>query len=673
MSWPLANCWDIKNCGRQNGGLNVAEFGECIASKQHLGHSCWAIAGTLCGGKVQGITAQKDANCLNCEVYKLYDRAIGTKGKMVSQAFPEEDVEYIKTMAEHIRLSSQVFMKAAEGIVVTDSRQRILTFNDAFAAISGYAPEEIIGATPLILKSNLNNPSLYKNIDDSLCKTGRWQGEIWCRRKSGDLRLVWLTLNAVEDGSGAVANYIGMFSDITAARENQQRVAFLATHDDLTGLPNRTLFLDRLRQTIARNERSGGKFSLLFVDLDNFKVVNDSLGHAAGDALLVEIAARLRQCVRAMDSVARFGGDEFVLLIDDTSLAAAEAAAGRIAASLAVPLTVSGQDIHPSASIGICLFPSDGGDPETLLKNADVAMYHAKGQGKNTYRRFTRQFHQAAAERLKMEAGLRRAIDNGNLLLHFQPQVELAGGRVAGVEALVRWLHPDDGLIPPNRFIPLAEQIGLIDRLGEWVADAACRQMADWLDAGIEIPRIAINVSAAQFRRGHPVGVLQRLLGQYNLKPDRVMIEITESVLLEEAGDIKRMLREAKSIGISISIDDFGSGFSSLSYLRRFPIDELKIDRSFVADAAASSDDRAIIQAIIAMARVLGIAVVAEGIETREQSSILHDLGCRTGQGYLFGRPMSANDLVKLPLLAGGGASLTMAGRSPAPPQLAAG
>ncbi|MDR3518812.1 MAG: EAL domain-containing protein [Azospirillaceae bacterium] len=551
-----------------------------------------------------------------------------------------------KNAEERLRLAAQVFDRATEGIVVTDAQQRILTVNAAFTTITGYEVDEVLGQRPTVLASGRHGPAFFQDMWAGILQRGWWQGEIWNRQKSGEFYLAWLTINSVCDEAGNPINYVGMFNDITTVRENEWRIDYLATHDALTGLPNRVLFLDRLRQAITRVNRKAGRFALLFVDLDNFKVVNDSLGHAAGDTLLVEVARRLRSSTRSVDSVARFGGDEFALLIEDTDIGEAEVAARRIAATFEDSMKIGTQDIHVSVSIGICLFPDDGTDAETLFRNADTAMYHAKGAGKNTHQFFTQKLKIAADERLRIEAGLRRAIEHGDLRLHYQPQFELATGGIVGVEALVRWCDPEFGMISPNRFIPVAEQTGLIVGLGEWVADAACAQMADWRDRGIDMPRIAINLSAVQFRRGQPLVMLRRLLDFHHLAADKLVVELTESTLMIDADHAQRVLYDLKRLGLAISIDDFGTGFSSLAYLRRFPIDEVKIDRSFVNDVAHNADDRAIAQTIIAMAAALGLSVVAEGIETQEQSDTLRALDCRIGQGFLFSQPLSAVELI---------------------------
>jgi len=556
------------------------------------------------------------------------------------------DVTEHKHAEDQLRLAARVFDRAGEGIVVTDSRQTILTVNEAFTNVTGFSAEEVIGKSPSVLASGRHNEDFYLDMWSHLQTQGWWQGEIWNRRKNGEIYPEWLTINSVKDTAGKVVNYVGIFSDITIVKESQRRVEFLATHDELTSLPNRALFLDRARQAVARTVRSEATFAVLFIDLDNFKVVNDSMGHAAGDELLMEIARRMRECVRGSDTVARFGGDEFALLLEDASVEDAEMTARRIAEAMQRPCLIGRQSVYPSASIGICIFPNDGQDAETLLKNADSAMYQAKDGGKSTHHFFTDELRRAADERLKIETGLRHAVEKNELFLLYQPQLDIATGRLVGVEALVRWQHPEDGLIPPMKFIPLAEKNGLIDQVGEWVAATACRQMALWIAQGHNVPRISINVSAEQLRRTNLPVLMRRLLSHYRLDATRLVVELTESALLDNVDRVQQMLRELKTLGVQLSIDDFGTGYSSLAYLRRFALDELKIDKSFVADIAQNLDDRAIAQTILAMSQTLGFSVVAEGIETQEQLEVLRDLGCNIGQGYLFATPLSAEELV---------------------------
>jgi two-component system CheB/CheR fusion protein len=530
--------------------------------------------------------------------------------------------------------------------VVTDAHQKILTVNSAFTQVTGYEAEEAIGQTPKMLSSGKQDASFYKSMWGHLETHGWWQGEVWNKRKSGDIYPEWLTINAVHDPEGNIINYVGIFSDISVVKESQRKVEFLATHDELTGLPNRALFLDRLRQAIAHAERGENSFAVLFIDLDNFKVINDSMGHAAGDDLLKEISARLRDCVRGGDTVARFGGDEFALLIEEATVAEAEMTAHRISDAMLRPHAIGRQNVYPGASIGICLYPNDGLDPETLLKNADSAMYQAKDGGKRAHHFFTDELKRIADERLRLETELRGAIERDELFLLYQPQVDMASGRLVGVEALARWQHPTEGLISPSKFIPLAEKTGIIDRLGEWVAMTACKQMAEWVKHGHEIPRVSINVSPYQFRRSNIPALMLRLLSQHKLDAGRVMVELTESALAEDTEQAHQMLQELKALGIKLSIDDFGTGYSSLAYLRRLPIHELKIAQHFVVDIATNADAQAIAKTILLMAQALGFSVVAEGIETAEQLDVLRGAGCDIGQGYLFAHPLSSKELL---------------------------
>ncbi|HAF45350.1 MAG TPA: PAS domain S-box protein [Gallionellaceae bacterium] len=567
-------------------------------------------------------------------------------GVVYSICTQSADVTEHKRAEDQLRLAARVFDRSGEGIVVTDAHQRILTVNHAFTQVTGYSPEEAIGGTPKMLASGKQDASFYKSMWSHLETHGWWQGEVWNKRKTGEVYPEWLTINAVHDPEGNVINYVGIFSDISVVKESQRKVEFLATHDELTGLPNRALFLDRLRQAIAHSERSESTFAVLFIDLDNFKVINDSMGHAAGDDLLKEISARLRDCVRGGDTVARFGGDEFALLIEEASVAEAEMTAHRIADAMLRPHPIGRQNVYPGASIGICLYPNDGVDPETLLKNADSAMYQAKDGGKRGHHFFTDELKRVADERLKLETELRGAIERDELFLMYQPQVDIGSGRLVGVEALVRWQHPAEGLIPPSKFIPLAEKTGIIDRLGEWVAATACRQMAAWVKQGHAIPRVSINVSPYQFRRSNIPAMMLRLLSQHGLDAHRVMLELTESALAEDTEQAQQVLQELKSLGIRLSIDDFGTGYSSLAYLRRLPIFELKIAQNFVTDIAHDADAQAIAKTILLMAQALGFSVVAEGIETEDQLAVLRNAGCDIGQGYLFAHPLRSEELI---------------------------
>lgn len=620
--------------------------------------------GQVFGGKVADNLRSKDLEVIRLQkpidVEEVLHRSGGDR-YLLSIRFPlfsadnviqgicvqSTDITDRKRAEDQLRLAARVFDRAGEGIVVTDQGEHILTVNDAFTKVTGYSADEVVGKKPSMLASGRHDKDFYEVMWERIRTQGWWQGEIWNRRKSGEVYPEWLTVNTVHDSDGKVANYVGIFSDITVVKESQRRVEFLATHDELTSLPNRSLFIDRVHQAIARSSRRDRMFAVFFVDLDNFKVINDSLGHAAGDELLKEAAKLLRECVRVADTVARFGGDEFALLLEETNIGDADITARRIAEALGRSITVVGQPVYVSASIGIALYPDDGDDVETLLKNADSAMYKAKDSGKRNHQFYTADLKEAADERLTFGNGLRRAVEEDELFLLYQPQVDLNTGQMVGIEALVRWQHPEKGLVMPGRFIPLAEKSGLIHHVGEWVAEAACRQIASWATQGYQVPRLSINVSAEQFRRAHLPASFERLLAHYHLDASLLTIEMTESALMLEPDNCRRLLHDMKALGIKISIDDFGTGYSSLSSLRRYPIDELKIDRSFVDEVDSNPDDRALTETILAMADSLGLRVIAEGVETQRQLDVLRSLGCPSAQGYFLGMPLTVEEMTE--------------------------
>ena len=460
--------------------------------------------------------------------------------------------------------------------------------------------------------------------------------------KPGELH--WFSISGkpiFEDG--VFKGYRGTGTDITQRREAEQRIEFLAYHDALTGLPNRVLLQDRLQQAIAQAERSHSGLALVFLDLDNFKKINDSLGHAAGDALLREVARRLQYCVRDSDTISRQGGDEFVIILRELhGVDSCTPVLGKVMEALQEPFNWEGNELATSASIGIALYPDDGPDFETLRKKADMAMYRAKEAGRNTYRFFDEEMDDEAVEHLLMRSGLRRALERGEFLLHYQPQIDLASGRVIGAEALLRWQHPEYGLVPPGRFIPIAEESGLIVPIGEWVLREACRQAAHWTRQGLPPLVVAVNLSAVQFRRGSVDLTVTRALADAGLAPAQLELELTESILIQDAEQVLAAVRRLKQLGVKLSIDDFGTGYSSLSYLKRFDIDKLKIDQSFIRDLASDPDDAAIVRAIIQMAHSLGLQAIAEGVETPDMLAQLQAFGCDQAQGYHYARPMPA-------------------------------
>ena len=540
---------------------------------------------------------------------------------------------------EQLRLAARVFDRAAEGVVVTDASRVILTVNDAFTQVTGYSREDVLGRKPSLLRSGRHSPEFYEEMTRRLRDQGWWQGEIWNRRKNGDIYLEWLSINTVKGQHGEVVNYIGMFSDISLVKESHQRVEFLVTHDELTGLPNRVLFNDRLGLALARAERAGEPLCLLFVDLDNFKVINDTLGHEVGDRLLTQAAQRLRLCLRAEDTLARLGGDEFVLLLEASQKQDAALAAERMIAALSSPFVIDERECYVSASVGISVFPDDSRDAGGLMRNADTAMYRAKEQGKNTYQFFTSDLAERADQRLQLETGLRRAVEHGELYLKYQPQVDLKTGRVVGAEALVRWQRNGE-TIEPEVFIPVAEESTLIVRIEQWVIGEVCRQIKHWQAQGLPSFRIGVNVSARHFRRDAMVGEVLHLLSEAGVSPENLCLEMTERVLMDVERS-ERVLAELTDAGFHIGVDDFGTGYSSLSYLKRFRLNEIKIDRSFVDGIATDPDDHAIAAAIIAMAQSLGLTVIAEGVESEAQATELRAFACPRAQGFLFSEPLS--------------------------------
>ncbi|WP_207460409.1 EAL domain-containing protein [Azospirillum sp. SYSU D00513] len=554
------------------------------------------------------------------------------------------DISARKRAEWELRLSAKVFDNAAEGIIVTNERNRIVAVNDAFCRITGYSREEVIGEDPGILGSGREEAGFFAEMWAQLDGGGQWEGEIWNRRKSGETYLEWLSIQAVRNEAGEVVNFIAVFSDITESRAQEERIRHLAQYDFLTNLPNRFLLRDRLERALAIAERHGTRVALLFVDLDRFKTINDSLGHAIGDRLLCEVGERLLETVRSSDTVSRQGGDEFVILINDVATAeAAGTVARKILRALAHPFAIAGHDLQISPSIGIAVYPEDGTAIDTLLKNADIAMYAAKEAGRANYQFFTPEMNRRASDRMWVESNLRRAIANREMELHYQPQFSTDGRQLVGVEALVRWRQPDGRLIPPGQFIPVAEDTGLIIPLGDWVLGEACRRMAEFRKHGPLV--MAVNLSSVQLRREGLAERVASWLTAYDLPAGCLELEVTESVLMDDSELVARTLARLREMGVMLAIDDFGTGYSSLSYLKRFRVDKLKIDRSFVQGLSSGEEDGdAIPEAIISMARSLRMRTLAEGVETEEQFERLAGLGCEQIQGYLLGRPMPLED-----------------------------
>ena len=539
-----------------------------------------------------------------------------------------------------------VFENTSEGIIITDAEQRILAVNRAFTEITGFHEHEMLGKKPSILRSGRHEESFYQSLWAALETTGQWHGEFWNRRKNGEIYPQLSTISAVYDQDEQVTNYICVFGDITQRKRSEEALYDLAHKDALTGLPNRTLLRARLEQSLSRAERDGELLALLFLDLDLFKNVNDTLGHPVGDTLLQRVAEAMAAKIRPADSIARLGGDEFVVLMEDLAdpnLAAQ--LARRLLETFTEPFEAQGRELYITASIGISVFPMDGQDMDTLLSNADVAMYQAKEHGRNTYRFFEAAMTEGAIERLRLENALRGALARNELTLHYQPQVRIDSKQMLGAEVLLRWTHPELGEIPPDQFIAIAEEIGIINELGTWVLEQACLQLVQWDQRGFPVPRIAVNLSVQQLERVDLDKRVRKVLEQTGLDPARLELEVTESMLMRHAEQVIANLTSLRGLGVTIAVDDFGSGYSSLAYLKRLPINSLKVDRIFIDHLTIDPSDDAITRAVIALGNGLGLNVLAEGVETQAQADFLLSEGCNTAQGYLFGRPMSAADL----------------------------
>ncbi len=559
------------------------------------------------------------------------------------------DITEARRAEGELKLAAKVFGSSGEAIVITDARARVLTVNPAYTVITGYSETEAVGRSLHELSHRGRNLERHREIWDLVERNGYWQGEVWGQRKSGERFPTWLTVSIVRDSEGKPVNYIQIFSDITERKEREERVRHLAHHDALTDLPNRLLLNDRLAQAIAHAVRDGTRVAVMFLDLDRFKTINDSLGHSVGDKLLQHVARRLRGCVRASDTVSRLGGDEFVILAPDLEdVASAASLADKVLQAVARPCSIDGHELALTPSIGISVCPGDGEDVDALLRNADAAMYHAKESGRNNYQFFTQDMNARAMERLSLERSLRRALEGDELRLHYQPQYDIGSGRLVGMEALIRWQHPEEGLVAPARFMPYAEESGLILAIGEWVLQTACRQNRRWQADGLPKVPVSVNISALQFRQLNFVDTVQRALSDSGLDSTLLELEATESVIMYDAERVTDALQRLKAMGLTLAIDDFGTGYSSLSYLKRFPIDRVKIDRSFVRDVTVDKDDAAIISAIIALTRNLGLRTIAEGVETEEQLAFLRAQDCDEVQGFLLGKPLPPAECAQL-------------------------
>ena len=552
----------------------------------------------------------------------------------------------LKENRERLRQAAAVFDCTREGVLVTDARGLIVHVNRAFMAITGYRREDVMGQQPSLFKSGRHSSSFYQQMFQTLERTGEWSGEIWNRRKSGEIYPQWQTIRVIHDDHGQLSHYVAVFSDITAIKDSEHELAHLAHHDPLTGLPNRLLFTDRAEQALASAQVHKRGCALLLLDLDHFKHINDSLGHNVGDQLLKQVSERLAGLFGPGVTLARLGGDEFAVLVESCpQVVQAAALAQRILDAMREPFIFDGHQLFISASIGISLFPSDALSAEQLLRNADSALFKAKSVGREGYALYTEELTAHAQNRVEIASELRRALEQQELRVYYQPVHDLHSSRLIGVEALVRWQHPERGLVPPVEFIPIAERTGLIADIDAWVMDQACRQMCQWLADGVQLSFIAINVSSRLFARRELYEQVAQVLHTTGLDPAFLELEVTESAVMEDPEVALEQLHRLRELGLRLAIDDFGTGYSSLLRLKRLPVQKLKIDQGFVAGLPWDEDDAAIVRVVIALAKSMGMQVHAEGIEQVEQARFLLEQGCDMGQGYWFGRPMPAQDI----------------------------
>lgn len=554
------------------------------------------------------------------------------------------DITQRQRDSEALSLWAKVMAAAHNGILITDGQQRIIEVNAAFTRITGYTLDEVRGLRPSVLSSGRHDAAFYQRIWQEIEANGHWQGEIWNRRKDGVIFPEWQSISCVRGDDGQISHYISVFSDISSQKESEEYIRRLAYYDNLTGLANRALLGDHAAQALTMLRAHHTTLALMFIDLDRFKNINDTLGHSVGDLLLQQVGRRLASLVRERDTLSRLGGDEFIVLLPETGEAEAAHWAEQVLAELSRPYQIAGYDMVVTPSIGIAMAPTDGDTLEVLLRSADAAMYRAKDEGRNGFRFFASHMQQRTVNRLRLEADLRRAISDGELLLHYQPQCTL-DGQLVGVEALVRWQHPALGMIAPGEFIPLAEESGLVVPLGSWVMREAVGQLAAWRAAGVPVPQVAVNLSALQFRQPQLVQQVQDCLQQAGVPPACLELELTESVVLNDPDEALALMERLHALGVRLSIDDFGTGYSSLNYLRRFPIDRLKIDRSFILDLDNDPRGAAIVEAIVSLSRSLGFVTIAEGVETAHQLAQLRRLHCDEVQGYYYARPMPAAQL----------------------------
>ena len=637
----------IKVHNRQSDELFIKECMPVSGSKlcDCLRGGCEYIELTVFESAInEGIKQRKNNIIIGERYYDLIITPLKNNEKqVVSLIMAFFDTTERKQTEEKLRLGAAVFEHALEGVLVTDSNNTIVAVNDAFLNITGYDSDELIGKNPKVLQSGMHGKDFYKEFWRSIKSRGYWKGEVWDRKKSGEVFPALQTISVIKRDDGSISNYISIMSDITKLKESQDRLDYLAFHDPLTGLPNRILFNDRLTQSIEKSKRDSTKLAVLFIDLDRFKNINDTLGHAVGDKILEEVAQRLSSNVRKIDTVARLGGDEFILILEGVEHSEDVGYfVNKLFRVFKHPFYVENHELHLSSSIGISMYPADGENVETLVKNADAAMYRAKDQGRNGFCFFTEELSKNAFEKLTLEANLRKAISLDQFSLYYQPQYLIESGELVSAEALIRWNHPEMGNIPPDRFIPLAEETGLILQIGEWVVYESCRQLREWRSTDYDLGHVAINVSSLQIQRGDIINNILDATSLYKLQLSDIAIEVTESVIMENTDEAITVLRDLKDLGVTIAIDDFGTGYSSLGYLKRLPVDILKIDRNFIKDVDENTEDYAIAKAILSLAEILQLDVIAEGVEKESHLVFLKRHECKLAQGYYFSYPLPA-------------------------------
>ncbi|NOQ62882.1 MAG: EAL domain-containing protein [Methyloprofundus sp.] len=556
------------------------------------------------------------------------------------------DVREQRKSEQDLRLSAKVFESSKDAIIISDKNNIMISVNQAFSEITGYTREEVVGKNPKLLQSGRHDKEFYQKMWIELQAKGYWQGEIWNRRKSGEIFPEWISISLVYDNAGNISHHIANFSDITDLKSSEAHIEFLANYDPLTELPNRRLFIDRLDQAIKKAAREDTSLAVIFFDLDHFKTINDSLGHSIGDLMLIEVAQRISACVRKSDTIARLSGDEFAAVIADVGdISNIIHVAKKIIDSMRVSFKIENYELHITTSIGISLYPSDGDNYELLLKNADTAMYCAKNNGRDNFEFFSHSMSVRALERLSLEGKLRYAIKNNELKVFYQPQIQVSSGKIIGMEALLRWPHPEIGMISPADFIPLTEETGLIIPIGEWILEQACRQNKAWQDQGLMTIPVSVNLSGVQFRQRNLLNTVQGVLDKSGLEPRYLELELTESILMDCSEFNVTLLKEFRQLGVQLSIDDFGTGYSSLSYLKRFPIGKLKIDQSFSMRIPEDKNSSLIVSAIISLGHDLEMVVIAEGVENEAQFNFMKQHQCDEIQGYYFSKAVSAKEM----------------------------